>query len=497
MQPQKILFATSEAWPLVKTGGLGDVSGSLPLALRALRHDIRVVLPAYREAIIRAGKVTLIGVLNIGPQFSVRILEGKLPNTNVIVWLIDSPSHFDRRGGPYLGLDGADWPDNAERFTVFCRAIELIARNNAGLDWQPDVVHCNDWQTGLVPALLATGAAPRPATVFTIHNMAYQGIFPATTFNNLVTQFQLPPALWDINGVEFFDQLSFIKGGIAYADMLTTVSATYAQEIGTAEFGYGLAGLLSHRADRLTGILNGVDYSIWDPSHDPLITQVYDEKAFDAKLVNKTALQKQYGLPVDAAVPIIGSIGRMVEQKGVDLILAMLDELLTHDVQVVILGSGEARYEKWFAEFAARYPNKIATRHKFSEETAHLIEAGADMFLMPSRFEPCGLNQLYSLRYGTCPIVRRTGGLADTVVDATEENLSAGTATGFVFDEPSAQAVFAATLRALEMYRNRSPQWRQLAITGMKQDFSWRRSAQEYVNVYRRAVSLVIQDENS
>lgn len=493
MLPHKVLFATSEAWPLVKTGGLGDVSASLPLALKALRHDIRVILPAYREAIIRAGKVTLVGVLNIGPQFSVRILEGKLPDTNVKLWLIDSPAHFDRRGGPYLGLDGADWPDNAERFTVFCRAVELIGRNNAGLDWQPDVVHCNDWQTGLVPALLAIGPTPRPATVFTIHNMAYQGLFPAATFDSLASQFQLSPTLWHMEGVEFFNQLSFIKGGIGYADMLTTVSATYAQEICTPEFGYGLAGLLSHRADHLTGILNGVDYSVWDPSHDTLIAQKYSEKSFDEKLANKILLQKQFGLPANPSVPLIGSIGRLVEQKGVDLILAMLDELLKQDVQVVILGSGEARYEKWFAEFATRYPTKIATRHKFSEETAHLIEAGADMFLMPSRFEPCGLNQLYSLRYGTCPIVRRTGGLADTVVDASAENLRAGTATGFVFDQASAQAAFAATLRALEMYRSNTQQWRQVALTGMRQDFSWQRSAKEYADVYRRAETFVAQ----
>lgn len=487
MPSQKILFATSEAWPLVKTGGLGDVSGSLPLALKALRHDIRIVLPAYREALIRAGKVTLVSILNIGPQLSVRILEGKLPNTNVKIWLVDSPLHFDRRGGPYLGLDGADWPDNAERFMVFCRAVELMARDNAGLAWQPDVVHCNDWQTGLVPALLSTGT-PRPATVFTIHNMAYQGVFPAATFESLATQLQLPRSLWNIHGVEYFNQLSFIKGGIAYADMLTTVSPTYAHEICTAEFGYGLAGLLTHRADRLTGILNGIDYSIWDPSHDPLIAKTYNDKTFDAKLANKAALQQQYALPVNPAIPVIGSIGRMVEQKGVDLILAMLDELLEHDVQVVILGSGETRYEKQFAEFAKRHPKKIAVRTKFSEETAHLIEAGADIFLMPSRFEPCGLNQLYSLRYGTCPIVRRTGGLADTVVDATVENLRAGTATGFVFDLTTPQAVLAATLRALNLYR--SPQWRQLAITGMRQDFSWRRSAKEYVEVYQRATAV-------
>lgn len=483
---KKILFATSEVLPLIKTGGLGDVSNSLPTALHKLGHDVRIVLPAYRETLARGEKMTLIGLLDIGLAWHIKILEGTLPGTAVKVWLVDSPAHFDRPGGPYTDATGKDWADNALRFAVFARAVEEIATGGINLHWQPDVVHCNDWQSGLIPALLSSHRA-RPGTVYTIHNLSYQGLFPAAAFDSLVKQLHVPARLWAIDGLEFYGQLSFMKGGLIFADMLTTVSPTYAKEIRSPDYGYTLAGLLTHRADRLTGILNGIDYETWNPARDPLITKNFDSNSIEAKSANKLALQKDLGLPQNARLPLIGMIGRMVEQKGVDLILAALDELMRNEVQLVVLGSGESRYEQAFLAAAQRYPAQLHVTIGFNEALAHQIESGADMFLMPSRFEPCGLNQLYSLRYGTVPIVRGTGGLADTVIDATEQNLADGTATGFVFNEPSVKALLAKIQQALQLY-SQGARWRSLVTTGMRQDFSWERSAAAYLNVYEQAI---------
>lgn len=489
MQIHKILFAASEAHPLMKTGGLADVAGSLPVALKSLRQDVRLVVPAYRDVLARAGKLTLVNPALAGFSEPVRIMEGKLPGSSVKVWLVDAPAWFDRAGNPYLGPDGKDWPDNAQRFALFANAVAAVARNQAGLDWQPDVVHCNDWQCGLIPALLAQDAT-RPATVFTIHNLAYQGLFPADTFVTL----ELPPTLWSPEGLEFYGGLSFIKGGLVYADMLSTVSPNYAREILTPEYGCGLEGLLSHRAGRLVGILNGVDYHEWDPQRDTLIAQPYSARDLSGKAANKAALQARVGLPVAPEIPVIGLIGRLVEQKGVDLLLASLPEVLQQPVQVVMLGSGEKRFEAAFADLMAHHPQQLAVQIGFNEGLAHLIESGADMFVMPSRFEPCGLNQIYSLRYGTVPIVRRTGGLSDTVVDATPDNLNSGSATGIVFDEASAPALLAAFQRALVLYWQPLV-WQQVIRAGMRQDFSWRRSAKHYLELYRQALAFKASGE--
>ena len=477
---KKILFVTSEAHPLIKTGGLGDVSGALPAALKELKQDIRLILPAYRDAMRRYGPYTIASLVFQPEIHPIRLLEGRLPDSNITVWLVDIPSLFDRPGNPYLGPDGRDWPDNALRYGMFARAVTAIALNQAGLDWHPDIVHCNDWQTGLIPPLLSLHS-PRPATIFTVHNLAYQGIFPASQFQEL----GLPTELWGMHGLEFYDQLSFIKGGLLYADMISTVSPTYAKEICTPEFGCNLDGLLRSRAERLVGILNGADYGEWDPRHDAHLPHHYGPDDLQGKAANKAALQKELGLRREPEVPLIGFVGRLAAQKGVDLILGVLGNLLDQEVQCVFLGTGDKDSEKALTELAAHYPHRCHVRIGFSEQLAHRIEAASDMFLMPSRYEPCGLNQIYSMRYGTLPIVRRTGGLADTVVD-TADGLD--NATGFVFDEPTASALAAAVQRALDLYRTDPRGWRKLMHNAMTRDYSWRQSAGAYLDLYQQAL---------
>ncbi|MFQ5644295.1 MAG: glycogen synthase GlgA [Thiogranum sp.] len=477
-----ILFCTSEAYPLIKTGGLADVSGSLPKALCELGNDVRIVLPAYPEVLQHsAGLSTVAELTLIGATEPVEILAGHLAGSDVGLYLVNSPAHFRRPGNPYLQDDGSDWPDNAERFALFARAIVALALGQADSGWAPELVHCNDWQTGLVPALLSQHAE-RPATLFSIHNLSYQGLFPAATFSTL----KLPENLWSIDGVEFHNRLSFIKGGIACADRITTVSPTYAREICTSAFGYGLEGLLQYRSDDLTGILNGMDTDTWNPATDSFIEQTYNVHHLQHKLANKLALQRDHGLPQGARPLLLAYIGRLVEQKGVDLILDMLDELFRHPVQLVILGSGDRTLEQRLEEAARRYPHQLAVYTGYDEQSAHRIEAGADCLLMPSRYEPCGLNQMYSLAYGTIPIVHRTGGLADTVVDLNDTTARDYSATGFCFDDTTPQAVLDACVRALSYFQASRIDWWKLVITGMKKDFSWPASAARYLELYRR-----------
>lgn len=481
MSKYRILFASSEVYPLIKTGGLADVSGSLPRALKSLQQEVRVILPAYAQVREKIGKVKPVGALQL-PHGEVKLLQGRLPGTQVTVWLVDYPPFFDRPGNPYLGIDGHPWHDNADRFALFSQAIVEVAQERAGLGWKPDVVHCNDWQTGLVPALLAQ-EAQRPATLFTIHNLAYQGLFSYSTFVAL----GLPHTLWSHHALEFHGQLSFIKGGLVFADRVNTVSPTYAEEIQTPEFGYGLDGLLRFRQERLSGILNGIDDKEWHPGKDPLLKSQYSYRTLDAKQPNKAELQRAFGLPRRRSLPLIGMIGRLVEQKGIDMVLSAMHQMLAQPLQIVVLGSGEARFEHALLDWAKRHPDRLGVYIGYDEKLAHRIEAGADMFLMPSRFEPCGLNQMYSLRYGTLPIVRRAGGLADTVVDATPENIALGSANGVVFEEADGAALFAAVQRALEFYRE-SDVWRRLQQRAMRQEFSWRSSAARYLELYARAI---------
>ena len=479
----RVLFATSEAYPLIKTGGLADVSGSLPRALLSLGHDVRVLLPAYTDAVTKARTVGLkkISELNLDGH-TVNVLETRLPGTRVKTWLLDCPMLFDRPGNPYLDDSGQPFLDNDRRFLLLSRATAELAVNRGGCDWQPDVLHCNDWQTALAPALLST-ETERPATIFTIHNLAYQGLFSYDTF--LATQ--LPSHFWNYDALEFHGQLSFIKGGIVFADRVNTVSPTYAQEIQTPQFGYGLDGLLRHRGPHLSGILNGIDDEEWNPGTDKYLEHRYNRRALAPKMQNKRALQRELNLPCDEAIPVIGFIGRLVEQKGVDWLLDCLDALLAHNAQLVLLGSGEQQYETVLRDIAEKYPQQIAVTIGYNEMLAHRIEAGADIFLMPSRFEPCGLNQMYSLRYGTVPLVHRVGGLADTVVDLNANTSAEGTANGFVFISPTADAMRDTLVRALQAFADKKC-WRQVQLNGMTRDFSWRYSAQAYEQLYRDAL---------
>jgi len=484
--PLKILFAASEALPLIKTGGLADVSGSLPAALRAHGHDVRLILPAYPAALRRAGAVQAVATLRLpGVKEPVHLLAGNLSGSGVPFYLVSAHEHFDRGGNPYTDLTGHDWGDNADRFELFCRVIALMARDRVSLDWRPDLVHCNDWQTGLTPLLLAD-QTDAPATLFTIHNLSYQGLFDEAAF----TRIGLAPELWSPSGLEYHGGFSFLKGGITYAQRVNTVSPTYAQEVQAPRLGYGLDGLLRHLNGRFSGILNGIDYREWDPVIDPHLVRNYGPGRFDLKQANKLALQEEFGLPQDPDTLLFGYIGRLVEQKGVDLILETLPRLLTQEgVQIVLQGTGDKKLEAALQEAQERHPDRVAVFLGYDEAKAHRIEAGADCFLMPSRFEPCGLNQLYSLRYGTVPIVHRTGGLADTVVDATPANLEAGTATGFVFEHANLEGLWYAMSQAISL-RNRSlEEWRQIALTGMQQDFSWEASARRYEEVYLDAIA--------
>lgn len=476
---RKILFASSEVHPLVKTGGLADVSASLPLALHEQGQDVRIVMPAYRACLLALeNAVTVASVKLDGFIQPIEIIESRLPNSDLVLWLVNSPHHFDREGGPYSQPNGEDWPDNAARFALFSRAIAAIAMNEVGLDWQADILHCNDWQTGLAPALIVDNP-DRPAIIFTIHNLAYQGLYSRDEFDAL----DLPESFWHMDSLEFYDQLAFIKGGLIFADKITTVSPSYAQEICTTEYGCGLQGLLATRAEQgdLIGILNGIDHDEWNPKRDRYIESTYSPKTIHKKAENKVALQQIFSLPVAPNTLLIGFISRLVSQKGIDLTIAAIGQLLDDNamIQLVCLGSGDAAYERDLQVLSARFPDKVAVRIGYDEALSHQIEAGVDAFVMPSRFEPCGLNQLYSLRYGTLPVVRSTGGLADSVEDAD----GFGSGTGFQFGLATAQDLLVALKRAQNLY-SQPALWQQMQVRAMKRDFSWQSSALDYLALY-------------
>lgn len=476
----KILFSTSEAHPLIKTGGLADVAGALPAALLNLGCDVRVVLPAYGDILKKQPSMEAVAEMYLpGVPGMVTLYATCLGDSPVEVLLVDHPSAFAREGNPYLDGDGEVWPDNAERFALFSKVVQRIALDQAQLDWKPDVVHCNDWQTALVPALLRQQPLA-PPSLFTIHNLAYQGLFPQSTFNAL----SLPAALWSPDALEFHGQLSFIKGGLVFADCINTVSAQYANEIQTPEMGYGLEGLLQFRKNVLSGIVNGIDDSVWNPKTDALICQNYTSRTLSKKKANKTALQKRYKLPVEEDVFMLGFIGRLVEQKGIDLIIEFLKTIENQAMQFCLLGSGDKKFEAALLRLAGENPKQLGVTIGYDEVIAHQIEAGVDAFLMPSRFEPCGLNQLYSLRYGTIPIVHNVGGLADTVIDVTDESIANSTATGFVFDQPTVTSLGEAINRAQKRYR-KPRTWHKLVRNGMNMDYSWHKSAQEYLKLYQ------------
>jgi starch synthase len=482
----QVVFVASEAVPFAKTGGLGDVLGALPRAIEREGHSVVVFLPGYRCAKNAGVPLAPTGItvrVPIGSEtVEGNVIESSLPGSGVKVYLIEQPRYFDRDG--LYGTDGIDYDDNCERFVFFNRGV-LEALGPLG--FAPDIVHCNDWQAGLIPVYLKSLYQRNPALVgsgslLTIHNLAYLGLF----WQRDMALTGLDWRLFNWRQLEFHGRISFLKAGLVFSDMLTAVSPSYAREIQTPRYGSGLDGLLRDRQGDLRGIVNGIDPEAWSPSHAPKIAMNYDATTVTTgKAVCKAWLQRRAGLAERPDVPLLAQIGRLVPQKGWDLVALVAENLLERDVQLVVLGEGERKYHALLENLARRIPDKCWAHLAFSDDLAHQIEAGADIFLMPSLFEPCGLNQLYSLAHGTVPIVRATGGLIDTVVDTNPETLAAGTANGFVFTESDPHALLHTIDRALSNWADR-PTWRKLMATGMSADWSWRRSAREYVAIYEQ-----------
>ena len=481
----RVLFAASELFPLIKTGGLGDVTFSLPNALVELGVDVRVVLPAYRRVLGSVEQLRVLGWLTLADGSEVRVMSARHAAINFELLLIDAAVLFDRDGMPYTDDQGRDWADNAQRFTHFCEAAAQLATDTLGTGWQPDVVHANDWQTALLPAFLGL-LKQRPRTLFTIHNLAYDCQIDFATFQRL----GLPDHWWSTDHGEFYGRLSMLKSGMVFSDLITTVSPRYAEEIRTTDYGYGYATILDGFADKLVGVLNGIDDRTWDPKTDPLLAANYhvNGKIRAGKRANRKALLEAMDaspMALEQEGPLVGFVGRLVYQKGIDLLLEVIPDLLAeHDAQFVVIGSGERELEQRLTDLRHRYPNRVFCYLDYSEQLAHQLEAGCDIFAMPSRYEPCGLNQMYSLRYGSPPVVRETGGLADTVVDTTPRSLARDEANGFVFDEPTADALQGALQRAFALYR-KPKQWTKLMKVGMQGDYGWHLSAEHYLQLYR------------
>jgi starch synthase len=479
----KIVFAASEAAPFAKTGGLAEVAGSLPTAISMLGHEVYVIMPYYpqvRQHASRCRHATDL-LIPIGTwKEHGEVLETRL-SRNVTVFFIKKDIYFDR---PDLyGTARGDYPDNAERFIFFSRAVLELC---IALDLRPDIIHCNDWQTGLVPLYLRTRygneeSLRRSKSIFTLHNLGYQGLF-------WHWDMKLTGLDWDVftpKGLEFWGKINFLKAGLVYADLITTVSRTYSREIQTPEYGNGLDGLLKQRSKSLHGILTGIDVTAWDPAHDPSLPKNYSATKLAGKSICKRKLASSLNFP-DSNIPRIGMVTRLVDQKGLDILTEAIPEIMALDIQLVILGTGDEHYHRVLTAAASLHTDRMRIVLRYDDQMAKLVYAGCDLFLMPSRYEPCGLGQMHALRFGTVPIVRRTGGLVDTV---TAFNAKTGSGTGFLFTDYSASALVSCLQRALQVYRRKSA-WHQLQINGMQQDFSWERSAREYVKVYRKAARL-------
>lgn len=481
--PMKVLFVSSEVFPLIKTGGLADVSGSLPNALQRLGVDIRILMPGYPSVLDQLENLQPVGALHYLPHIDhAELLLGTIKETGVKVIVIKSPSLYERAGGPYADQNGLDWQDNPVRFGVLSKVAAVLASKHSPFsDWQPDIVHCNDWQTGLAPAYMKLTEHSTAKSVISLHNMAFQGCYSP----NWVASLCLPSAGFSIEGFEYHGQLSFLKAGIFYADAITTVSPRYAKEIQTAAFGFGMEGLLSKRSDEIKGILNGIETEEWNPEHDKYLVKNYSSQNLDGKQAVKADLQKQLGLQIDADAPLLGVVSRLTHQKGLDMLVPHLQSLIDQGCQFALLGGGELGLEASFQNIAVHNPGRASVTIGYNEPLSHQIMAGSDMFIMPSRFEPCGLNQLYGLAYGTPPIVNATGGLADSVIDSNHAHIENRTANGFVMVEASADGLIACIRRAIEMYRHDKATWLQIQQTGMSQNLSWDKSAQEYLSVYQ------------
>ena len=475
-----IAFAASEGVPFSKTGGLADVVGALPRALATLGHQVSVYLPRYRQTkLVDAATVVRSITVPFDDKYRFASVVSGGTQAGVRYYFVEYPPYFDRDA--LYGTPAGDYPDNAERFALFSRAV-LEASKILGV---PDVFHCHDWQTALLPVLLRTVYAEDPAfrdvaTVFTIHNMGYQGLFPPETLPLLM----LPWDLFTMSRMEFFGQVNFLKGALTYADYITTVSKKYSQEIQTAEYGFGLEGVLRDRASTVSGILNGVDYEEWSPETDKFAVAKFSPQDLSGKAKCKQDLLAGFGMPAaDLKLPVIGIVSRFAAQKGFDLIAQIMDRLAREDMIVVALGAGDKPYEDMFVRLNKQFPNRIAVKIAYDNAIAHKIEAGSDMFLMPSRYEPCGLNQIYSLKYGTVPIVRATGGLDDTI---EPWDARTGKGTGFKFTEYNGESLLLTIKQALVAFRDQTS-WQVLMRNGMNKDFSWNASAREYAKVYERA----------
>jgi starch synthase len=480
----KVLLAAAEIFPLVKTGGLADVVGALPGALMLAGADVRLVLPGLPAILAGIGAMTT--VCELGAIFGagrVTLRRGNIAQSDISAYVIDAPYLYRRAGNPYQDDDGREWPDNIQRFALLGWVAAHLAAGELDPSWAPDVLHAHDWHAAMACAYVTSHPGPRIATVFTIHNLAFQGLFPVEDFHLL----NLPSRLMVSQGLEFHGSLSFMKAGLKYSQRVTTVSPNYAREIATEEFGCGLDGVIRARGTAVSGILNGVDNSIWDPENDALIESAYSARDLDGKLLCKISLQKELGLQVDAKAPLFAVVSRLTSQKGLDLVLAALPALFQGDAdggaQLAVQGNGDPALEAAFTRAAANYPGRVAVWLRYDEALAHRMIAGADAMLVPSRFEPCGLTQLYALLYGTVPVVRQVGGLADTVVDANWEAIQSDTATGFMFGAATTFDLEQALARTLDAYRNPAL-WRQLMLRGMAQNFSWDVAAQQYLALY-------------
>lgn len=475
----KILFVTSEVHPLIKTGGLADVSAALPTALQALGEDVRLLIPGYTQVLDKLENKRAVASLTVFPgQAEVKLLSAKMPDTDVPVYVLDAPQYYCRVAGPYQYELGGDWPDNAMRFGMLSKVAALLGSAASPVAWRADIVHCNDWQSGLAPAYLQMTQSTHAKTVMTVHNMAFQGNFDRDWLGPL----DLPQSCFDMHGVEFNGYLSFLKAALHYADRIVSVSPTYAREIQTTEMGYGMQGLLTARNGDVSGILNGIDEQEWNPATDKYLAATYDSADLAPKAVVKQTLQLRLGLEANPAAPLLGVVSRLTYQKGLDMLLECLPKLLDGGAQLVVLGSGEVELERRYQHLAERYPGRVSVTVRFDEALSHQVMAGADIFLMPSRFEPCGLNQMYGMRYGTPPVVRRTGGLADSVTDAKEAD-----GTGFVFDETDAAILYRTIVRAIDCYRERKD-FRRIQLNGMRREVGWSSSAQRYLDLYRTIV---------
>jgi starch synthase len=479
-RPWPVLFVTSEAFPLAKTGGLADVCGALPAALARLGADLCIMLPGYPKALDDVlDKRVLCDLPNFGEGETCRLVGGRMPDSGCRAILFDCPALFQRDGGLYQDGGGNDWPDNWRRFAEFSRAAAAVAMGDTSLRWRPAVVHANDWHLGLLPAYLHFRAGPRPKTVFTAHNLAFQGNFPIDVFASL----GLPDAALSADGLEFYGKVSFLKAGLRYSDRLTTVSPNYAREIMSPEHGCGMDGLLRARADDLVGILNGVDYGVWDPATDRALPSAYDADDPSGKAACKGALRAEVGLADDNDAPLLIYVNRLTHQKMADVVLEALPGVLANGAQLIVHGQGDHELEEGFAAVAKRFPGRVKVDIGYRESLAHRMNAGADLSLTPSRFEPCGLTTMYAMRYGALPVTRAVGGLADTVQDADADTAATCEGTGFLFANATLNDLQRCTQRALDRYGQKEA-WQRIRRSAMKQDFGWERSARRYLELY-------------